>query len=181
LFDNVSIERMFPGNGFFPAADICSYTPDHSSKSMNSTSSMNSTTSMNSTSSTNSTNSTNSTLCPTSLLYSLQSFLGVPLTNNYIDSLLLGANATAFNQVVSIVSNTTVLKKFACTDCVVGAVDVVLKNYPTLANETFKLPASNGTASNTSYTIETLLQGTCNVTVGPSELPKSGLCSLEKC
>lgn len=130
-------------------------------------------------SSTNSTNSTNSTLCPTSLLYSIQSFLGVPLTNSYIDSLLLGANATAYNQVLSVVSNSTVLKKFACTDCVVGAVDVVLENYPMLANKTFSLPANNitNTTNATSYTIEKLMMGVCNVTVGPSECSPSRISS----
>lgn len=125
---------------------------------------------------TNSTNSTNSTLCPTTLLYSIQSFLGMPLTNSYIDSLLLGGNSTAYNQVLSLVSNSTVLKKFACTDCVVAGVDVVLENYPKLANTTFMLPANNVTNSTnaTSFTLESLFLGVCNVTVGPNvTLPMS--------
>jgi hypothetical protein len=138
----------------------------------------------------NVTNSTtNSTLCPTSFLTQVENFLGVPLTNSFVDSLLIGANATAYNQVLSALQNVTILQSFVCSDCVVGAVDIVLQNYPQLTNKTFTLPGSNftlpgsnltfpGATGNSSkarnpteYTVVQLFGTVCNVTVGPSEFP----------
>jgi len=143
---------------------------------------------------------TNSTLCPTSFLTQVENFLGVPLTNSFVDTLLVGANATAYNQVVSVFQNVTILQSFVCTDCVIGAVDVVLQNYPQLTNKTFTLPGSNWTlpgsnltfpgyhstgnyslpgnaslpTSASEYTIVQLFGNVCNATVGPNvTLPSS--------
>jgi len=126
----------------------------------------------------NSTNSTNSSsiLCPISLLYDLQSYIGQPLTNSYIDTLILGGNATAYNQLLSITNDTTLLEQVACGDCFAGSVDVILENYPVLGNSTFNLPAGamgylNGTnitipAGMMNFTVPQLYQGVCNITVG---------------
>lgn len=119
---------------------------------------------------------TNSTLCPTALLDDFQSYLGVPLSTRYIQSIILGGNATAYNTITNIANNKTVAAKFACNDCVHAAVDVVLEDYPQLENATFSLGnsplVSNLTSSN--YTVGEFYQGLCGVPVGANvPLPAS--------
>lgn len=123
----------------------------------------------------------NSTLCPTALLDQFQTYLGVPLSTRYIQSIILGGNATAYNTIVNIANNKTVATKFACNDCVTAAVDVVLQDYPQLQNTSFSLGNSplvaNSTSSNSTsskYTLGEFYQGLCQVPVGANvSLPAS--------
>jgi hypothetical protein len=133
----------------------------------------------------------NSTLCPTALLDQFQTYLGVPLSTRYIQSIVLGGNATAYNTITNIANNKTIATKFACNDCVTAAVDVVLQDYPVLQNTTFSLgnsplvanltssnsTSSNSTSSNSTsskYTLGEFYQGLCQVPVGANiSLPAS--------
>lgn len=127
------------------------------------------------------TSSTNSTLCITEFTQTLQSYLGTPLTNSFIDVTLLGGNSTSYNAVTSLVTNATMLKMIGCTDCVSSALDIVMENYPGLENMTIAIPdgiltnytgnATYGmTNATTSMTIPMLFEGVCHIEVGPSKL-----------
>jgi hypothetical protein len=136
----------------------------------NASSSMNSTSNM-------------TTFCPTALLYKAQDYLGVNLTNNYIDSLILGANATAYQQILAIPHNGSVIADFGCNDCVAAGLEIVIRDYPQLENLTFNLNASdveeytNYTLTglnqterdNTTWTVARLYEGFCDVDVLASE------------
>lgn len=136
----------------------------------NASSSMNSTSNM-------------TTFCPTALLYKAQDYLGVNLTNNYIDSLILGANATAYQEILAIPHNGSVIADFGCNDCVAAGLEIVIRDYPQLENLTFNLNASdveeytnynltglNQTErDNTTWTVARLYEGFCDVDVLASE------------
>lgn len=138
----------------------------------NASSSMNSTSNM-------------TTFCPTALLYKAQDYLGVNLTNNYIDSLILGANATAYQEILAIPRNGSVIADFGCNDCVAAGLEIVIRDYPQLENLTFNLNASdveeytnynltglNQTErDNTTWTVARLYEGFCDVDVLASECP----------
>ena len=134
--------------------------------------------------STNSTSSTNSSaLCPTALLYKAEEYLGVNFTNTYIDSLILGANATAYRQLLAIPHNGSIISEFACNDCVAAGLEVVIRDYPQLENLTFELgvdqveeytnytlPGLNQTErDNNTWTVARLYEGFCDVDVLASE------------
>lgn len=141
----------------------------------------------------NATSSTNATqLCPTALLYKAEEYLGVNFTNTYIDSLLLGANATAYQQLLSIPRNGSIISEFACNDCVAAGLEVVIRDYPQLENISFDLtagqvqnytnytlPGVNATEANkTSWTVSELYDGFCDVDVLASESSFIGMCVL---
>lgn len=148
----------------------------------NASSSMNSTSNM-------------TTLCPTALLYKAQDYLGVNLTNNYIDSLILGANATAYQEILAIPRNGSVIADFGCNDCVAAGLEIVIRDYPQLENLTFNLNASdveeytNYTLTglnqterdNTTWTVARLYEGFCDVDVLASEFRFSSIAVVYRC
>jgi hypothetical protein len=148
----------------------------------NASSSMNSTSNM-------------TTFCPTALLYKAQDYLGVNLTNNYIDSLILGANATAYQEILAIPHNGSVIADFGCNDCVAAGLEIVIRDYPQLENLTFNLNASdveeytnynltglNQTErDNTTWTVARLYEGFCDVDVLASEFRFSSIAVVYGC
>lgn len=123
----------------------------------------------------NATAPTNGTsYCVISGLAFVQEALELPLSNENIDSLILGKNSTLFNKVVALVNNETFVEKLLCTDCVAAAADIILTHYPTLANTSFSLknvPILNnltGINKNASYNAVSFYKRVCNVTVGPN-------------
>jgi len=170
-------------NAYPTAREVaCLSTNDTSLLMANGTSMMsNASSSMNST-------SNMTTFCPTALLYKAQDYLGVNLTNNYIDSLILGANATAYQEILAIPRNGSVIADFGCNDCVAAGLEIVIRDYPQLENLTFNLNASdveeytnynltglNQTErDNTTWTVARLYEGFCDVDVlANSSLPAS--------
>lgn len=135
----------------------------------------------------NSTADTNSTLCPTALLYQAEQYLGVNFTNTYIDSLLLGANATAYRQLLAVPQNSTIVEGLVCNDCIAASLQVILSDYPQLEDLTFNISSEtveqyvnvtlsqNGTGpANSTWNISSVYQGVCDVQVNSSSpLPAS--------
>lgn len=123
--------------------------------------------------------SSNGTFCPIALLSQVEDYLNVSFTNTYIDSLILGANATAYQQILALPKDTQFVNQLGCNDCVAASVDVVLMDYPQLENLTFKIPQSyvanytnlplNNTSSNGTWTVTSLYEGVCAIDVGSSE------------
>lgn len=119
--------------------------------------------------------------CPIELLAYIQNVTGAELSNNYIDSLLLGANATAYNQLISLATNATIEQQFLCNDCLRASVDVVLQDYPMLANYTFSvasIPFLNNVTQaanmSSSFNVSSYYNAVCNATIGPNAtLPTS--------
>ncbi|KAK4686433.1 hypothetical protein P7C73_g3688, partial [Tremellales sp. Uapishka_1] len=91
-------------------------------------------------------NLTNGTFCATSLLTELSSFLGANLTDTYVETALLGGNATTVQLLKEIPYSTL------CSDCIFAAADLIEESYPFLGNYSI----SNN------VTIVQLLDGTCN-------------------
>jgi hypothetical protein len=142
----------------------------------------------NGTSMTSNSSSNSSTFCPTALLYKAQDYLGANFTNSYIDSLILGANATAYQQILAVPRNGSLLTEFGCNDCVAAGLEVVIRDYPQLENKTFQLDASNveeytnytlsglnqTERDNNTWTVARLYEGFCDVDVlANSSLPAS--------
>jgi hypothetical protein len=75
-------------------------------------------------------NTTNGTFCATELLTDISGYLGVNLTNSFIDSALLGGNATALRVIESIPPQAF------CSECVVAGLELVELEYPSLGNAT---------------------------------------------
>lgn len=91
-------------------------------------------------------NSTNDTFCFTDLATDLSGYLGVNLTNSYLDTLAPGGNVTALRTLSSI--SPTAL----CSDCVYAALDLVYTEYLQLGS--IPLNSQN-------VTLNTFLSGTC--------------------
>ena len=130
----------------------------------------------------NSTAASNSTLCPTALLYQAEQYLGVNFTNTYIDSLLLGANATAYRELLAVPQNSTIVDGLVCNDCIAASLQVILSDYPQLENLTFNISSQtveqyvnvtlsqNGTGpANSTWNISSVYQGVCDVQVNSCE------------
>lgn len=105
-------------------------------------------------------NSTNGTFCLTELATNITGYLGVNLTNSYIDTLVLGGNYTALQALGSIPPTAL------CSDCIFAAVDLIEQQYP-LAGDLIVSRPSN-------LTINGYLNNTCQATglnVTESALP----------
>ncbi|CAD6568441.1 MAG: hypothetical protein TREMPRED_004540 [Tremellales sp. Tagirdzhanova-0007] len=93
-------------------------------------------------------NSTNGTFCVTSVLTEVSAYLGVNLTNSFVDTVILGGNATALQSLEMIPPSAL------CSDCVFAALDLVGQEYPQVGMINL---SSN-------YTVGMYLNGTCNAT-----------------
>lgn len=93
-------------------------------------------------------NETGGTFCVTSLLTELSAYIGVNLTNSYVDTLILGGNSTAL-RMIEMIPRTAL-----CSDCVFGAVDLIYQEYPQVGS----LQLSSN------MTVNAYLNGLCNST-----------------
>jgi hypothetical protein len=84
-------------------------------------------------------------------LTSVSTYLGANLTNNYVDTLLIGANGEAYRQLLSIPQT------YLCDDCIFAAYDLIEQQIPGIANITISQNA----------TLEQALGGVCNATDSP--------------
>lgn len=107
--------------------------------------------------------SDNGTLCAVKLLKEQETYLGSPISIQYIVGQVVTANGTAIEVALGYIANPAVASTLLCTDCGQAAVDIVLYDYPNLENKTFNL-GQNMSAT----TIPGLYQGLCNVTVSPN-------------
>jgi hypothetical protein len=105
-------------------------------------------------------NSTNGTFCVTDLATDLSAYLGVNLTNNYIDSLALGANITALQAVTAIPPTAL------CSDCVYAALDLIYTEYPQFGNITVD--------RRNNVTINSFLNQTCSATEDGFDVSNNG-------
>ena len=108
-------------------------------------------------------NTTNGTFCVTDLATDLSAYLGVNLTNSYVDTAVLGGNYSALQALEAIPPQAL------CTDCIFAAVELINEGFPAFGNITVN--------RTTNATIDSYLNATCagtpyNVT-NDGELPDS--------
>jgi len=84
-------------------------------------------------------NMTNGTFCVTDILSDVSGYLGVNLTNSFIDSALLGANASAVRMLEM------VPPQAFCQECVVAGLELIELEYPELGNVTSGYFGGNAT------------------------------------
>lgn len=108
-------------------------------------------------------NTTNGTFCVTELATDLSAYLGVNLTNSYVDTAVLGGNYSTL-QAIEAIPPTAL-----CNDCIFAAVELINEEFPAFGNITVN--------TTTNATIDSYLNATCagtgyNVT-NDGELPDS--------
>ena len=134
---NVSNQTVLDAMSYYPLArEIACLKTNETDSLMNATIPLNS----------SAYNTTNGTFCVTSLATDLSAYLGVNLTNSYIDTVALGGNGSAL-RALSAIPPTAL-----CTDCIFAAVELINEEVPQFANWT--IPSTN-------FTINSFLNGTC--------------------
>jgi hypothetical protein len=93
-------------------------------------------------------NSTNGTFCVTEVLTDLSGYLGVNLTNSFIDTALLGGNSSVLQLIESIPPQAL------CSDCVVAGLELVELEYPGLGNASFALSKTGNYTVNQFFNME---------------------------